>query len=347
MADQPSDPERGIEVDRLSGVAVAGAPVGGLGPGGISGRSVRLGDRIFSGLTRATSAFLLIIIAGIAGFLLSRVFPALSADTANFLTTKVWQPDSTPSVFGIAALAWGTLLSSAIALIMAVPVGVGIALFIAHYAPRRLASGLGYLVDLLAAVPSVIYGLWGRDFLTPHMVGLSGFLADHFGWIWIFDVGQGSAYRSTMFNAGVVLAVMILPIISAVSREVFLQVPRSHIEAALALGATRWEVMRLSVLPFGRSGVISASMLGLGRALGETVAVALVLSTNYEISWHILQPGGNTFAANIALQYGFAQKVGIDALIASGMVLFVITLAVNMLARYIIARRSAFSGAAS
>jgi phosphate transport system permease protein len=197
----------------------------------------------------------------------------------------------------------------------------------------------------LAAVPSVIYGLWGVGYLVGHMTGLTKFLAVHLGWFPLFATPGGTTYRQTMLNAGVVLAVMILPIISAVSREVFLQVPRDHLEAALALGATRWETMRIAVLPFGRSGVISASMLGLGRALGETVAVALVLSTNYEVSLHILQPGGNTFAANIALQYGFASKGGIDALIASGMVLFVITLIVNMAARYIIGRRREFSGA--
>ncbi len=304
-----------------------------------------MGDRVFLGLSRGAGISVLLIMGAIAVFLFSRTIPALQADTANFLTEKLWQPDSEPSVFGIAALAWGTLLSSLLALTMAVPVAIGIALFIAHYAPRRLANGLGYLVDLLAAVPSVIYGLWGRDFLVPHMVGLSTFLADHLGWFPLFATPNGSTFRQTMLNVSVVLAVMVLPIISAVSREVFLQVPRSHLEAAMALGATRWETMRMAVLPFGRSGVISASMLGLGRALGETVAVALVLSTSYDISWHILEPGGNTFAANIALQYGFAQKVGVDALIASGLVLFVITLLVNLTARWIIARRAAFSGA--
>jgi phosphate transport system permease protein len=280
--------------------------------------------------------------AGIAAFLLYRTVPALQADSKSFLTTTAWFPDNTPAVFGIAALAWGTLLSSAIALVIAVPVSLGIALFIAHYAPRRIASGLGYLVDLLAAVPSVVYGLWGRAFLVPHMVGLSSWLDHYFGWIPIFNA-PGSTYQATMFNTGVVLAIMILPIISAVSREVFLQVPRTHVEAALAIGATRWEVMRLSVLPFGRSGIISASMLGLGRALGETVAVALILSTSYTVSGHILAPGGNTFAANIALQFGFAGTVGINALIASGLVLFVITLIVNMAARLIIARRRDFT----
>jgi phosphate transport system permease protein len=308
----------------------------------IAGPAVRIGDRIFRALSAGSGTLILVIMAAIAAFLLYRTVPALQADTKNFFTTKTWFPDSTPSVFGIAALAWGTVLSAAIALVLAVPVSLGIALFIAHYAPRRVASGLGYLVDLLAAVPSVVYGLWGRAFLVPHMVGLSSWLDHYFGWIPIFNA-PGSTYQATMFNTGVVLAIMILPIISAVSREVFLQVPRTHVEAALAIGATRWEVMRLSVLPFGRSGIISASMLGLGRALGETVAVALVLSTSYNISGHILAPGGNTFAANIALQYGFAGTIGINALIASGMVLFVITLVVNMSARLIIARRRDFT----
>jgi phosphate transport system permease protein len=316
-----------------------------LGNPVISGRTVRPGDRVFSGLSRGASLLLLAIIVGIAVFLFSRTVPALQADTVNFFTERTWFPDNERAVFGIAALAWGTLLSSVLALTMALPVAIGIALFIAHYAPRRLAAGLGYLVDLLAAVPSVIYGLWGLSFLVPQMVGLTTYLAVHLGWIPIFATPDSQTYRQTMFNASVVLAVMILPIISAVSREVFLQVPRAHIEAAQALGATRWETMRMAVLPFGRSGVISAAMLGLGRALGETVAVALVLSTTYDVSWRILQPGGNTFAANIALQYGFAQKPGLDALIASGMVLFVITLLVNMAARWIIARRAEFSGA--
>jgi phosphate transport system permease protein len=337
-----SDPNH-IE-ERMSGAVLGGAPSDPGGPQ-IGGRSVRLGDRVFSGMAAAASVFLLLIILGIAIFLFWRSVPALQANTANFWTTKVWFPDSTPSVFGIAALAWGTLLSSVIALVLAVPVSVGIALFIAHYAPRRMASSLGYAVDLLAAVPSVIYGLWGVAYLVPQMLGVSKWLADHLGWFPLFATPGGSSFRQTMLNTGVVLAVMIIPIISAVSREVFLQVPRDHIEAALALGATRWETMRMAVLPFGRSGVISASMLGLGRALGETVAVALILATNYEVSLHILQPGGNTFAANIALQYGFANKIGVDALIASGLVLFLITLVVNMAARYIISRRREFSGA--
>ena len=355
MANEPRNPgsrprvgqqQSDSGVGRISGVALGDAPALGSGAvTGLGGASTRFGDRVFKSLSQGASVLLLVVIAAIAIFLLTRTIPALQDDTVNFLTEKKWLPDSSPSVFGIAALATGTLVTSLLALLMAVPVSVGIALFIAHYAPRRLANGLGYIVDLLAAVPSVVFGLWGLKFLVPHMVGLTKFLADHLGWFPMFDVGDGSTYRQTMFNASVVLAVMILPIISAVSREVFLQVPTMHLEAAQALGATRWETMRMAVLPFGRSGVISASMLGLGRALGETVAVALVLSTNYEISLKILNPGGNTFAANIALQYGFAGDTGINALIASGMVLFVITLLVNMTARWIIGRRAAFSGA--
>ncbi len=333
-----SDEQPPIE-EVLATLAPAPAPLS-------TGRSVRPGDRIFAVLSGGASLTLLLIIALIAAFLLYRSIPAVRADTTNFLTTSAWFPDSTPSTFGIAALAWGTLLSSLIALVLAVPVAVGTALFIAHFAPRRLAQPLAYLVDLLAAVPSVIYGLWGLFFLVPQMVGLQTWLADHLGWFPLFSVGSGSTFKQTMLNAGVVLAVMILPIISAVTREVFLQVPRDHVEAAQALGATRWEVIRLAVLPFGRPGIISASMLGLGRALGETVAIALVLSTNYVISWKILEPGGNTFAANIALQYGYAADLGTNALIASGLVLFVITLVVNIVARGVIARRREFAGAA-
>ncbi|HVN11147.1 MAG TPA: phosphate ABC transporter permease subunit PstC [Kineosporiaceae bacterium] len=331
------------EVLSPQGQATLAAPVGPVLAGE---KSTRRGDRIFSGLATGASVLLLVIIVLIALFLFWKAIPAFQANTVNFITEKNWFPDSTPSVWGIAAVAWGTVLSSILALIMSVPVAVGIALFIAHYAPRRMASGLGYVVDLLAAVPSVVYGLWGLYYLVPHMVGLTNYLADHFGWFPLFYVGpDGTTARRTMFNASVVLAVMILPIVAAVSREVFLQVPTSHIEGALALGATRWETMRMAVLPFGRSGVISASMLGLGRALGETIAIAMVLSTSYVVSLHILEPGGNTIAANIALQYGFAQSIGISALIASGLVLFFITLIVNMTARWIIGRRAAFSGA--
>jgi phosphate transport system permease protein len=229
-------------------------------------------------------------------------------------------------------------------MVLAVPVGFGIALFIAHYANRRLASTLGFVTDLLAAVPSIIFGMWGLSFLMPQMQGFLEWLTRYFGWIPLFANDLGIWTRSIMI-AGVVLAIMILPTVSAITREVFVQVPREHIEAALALGATRWEMVRMAIIPFSKPGMISASMLGLGRALGETIAVALVLSANYVINWQITEPGGNTFAANIALRWNEAGPIGLSALIASGLVLFVITLVVNMTARLIIARRAEFSGA--
>ncbi|MFD7105732.1 phosphate ABC transporter permease subunit PstC [Streptomyces celluloflavus] len=314
-------------------------------PSAISGRAIRPGDRIFLGLSRGSGIALLVIMGAITAFLTYRSVIAISGDHANFFTTFDWNATGTEPKFGIAVLAFGTVVSSLIAMVIAVPVAVGIALFISHYAPRKLASPLGYVIDLLAAVPSIIYGLWGALFLVPHLTGLYSWLDDYLGWTGIFRYGDGAA--RSLFTVGILLAIMILPIVTSVSREVFLQVPRMHEEAALALGATRWEVIRMSVLPFGRSGIISASMLGLGRALGETMAVATVLSPSFLIGASLLDPGGGTFAQNIASKFNEADEFGRDALIASGLVLFVITLLVNGAARLIIARRKEYSGAAS
>jgi len=278
--------------------------------------------------------------AAIAVFLIWKAVGPLRDNEANFLTSQAWDPNGTPPRFGIAQLAFGTVVSSLLAMIIATPVAIGIALFISFYSPRRLASGLGYLVDLLAAVPSIVYGLWGLIFLSRHMEGISSFLNGALGWIPLF--GGDSPGRNSIFTASVVLAIMILPIISSISREVFLQVPQAHIEASLALGATRWEMIRMSVLPYGRSGMIGASMLGLGRAMGETIAVAMVLTFVPGINWHILEDGGATFAANIANSFAEASRTGQGALIASGLVLFVITLLVNMAARAVVARRKEF-----
>ncbi|MFJ7149314.1 phosphate ABC transporter permease subunit PstC [Streptomyces sp. NPDC100445] len=303
----------------------------------------RAGDRIFLGLTRGSGILLLAVMGAIAVFLTYRASLAISKDHGNFLTTFEWNTNLTPPVFGIAVLAFGTVVSSIVAMAIAVPVAVAIALFLTHYAPRRLSGLIAYVIDLLAAVPSIVYGLWGALVLVPHMQGLYGWLDTYLGWTGLF-AWDGGAPRA-MLTVGVLLAIMILPIITNVSREVFRQVPRMHEEAALALGATRWEVVRMSVLPFGRSGVISASMLGLGRALGETMAVATVLSPDYDIHLSLLDPGGGTFAQNIASKFGEATEQGRDALIASGLVLFVITLVVNGAARAIIARRKEYSGA--
>lgn len=310
----------------------------------------RLGDRLFAGGAKAAGALILALLAAVAAFLLYEGWPAITMPAAE-LAERV---DQLRGVDGsllryAGPLVFGTILAAVLALLIATPVAIGIALFISHYAPRRLAQTLGYIVDLLAAIPSVVYGLWGGLFLLPALVPIFEWLSDNLGFIPLFEGPVGRPAR-VMLGAAVVLAVMVLPIIASVSREVFLQTPRLHEEAALALGATRWEMIRMAVLPFGRSGVISAAMLGLGRALGETMAVVMVLSPLIAggdlYSWFILQPGQQqTIAANIALQFPEANPTGVSVLIATGLMLFVITLAVNMFARWIVGRRKEFSGA--
>jgi phosphate transport system permease protein len=301
--------------------------------------STQRGDAVFKGVTVAAGCLVFVLLGAIAVFLVLKAIPALQADKSSFWTTRIWDPDGTVR-FGIAALAFGTLLSSLLALVMAVPVAVGVSLYITQYAPRRAATFLGYATDMLAAVPSVVYGLWGVFFLLPHMIGTQSFLTRYFGWIPLFadSNNQVTSYSKSIFAAAVILAIMILPIIAAISREIFRQVDPAQREAALALGATRWEMIRTSVLPPSWPGVTSAVMLGLGRALGETIAVALVIGNTFTINWKVLVPGGNTIAANIANRFGEAGSVGRSALIASGLVLFVITLVVNLIARYVIFR---------
>jgi phosphate transport system permease protein len=302
-------------------------------------------DRLFRNSSRAAATLVLVILVAIGLFLLDKAIPAINANTTSFLTTKEWFPDNQPPVFGIAALVYGTVVTSIVALVIAVPVAFGLATFITQYAPKAVARPLGYVTDLLAAVPSVVYGLWGLIWLVPHSQGFAKWLSDYFGWIPIFK--SEGVFGKSIFVAGLVLAIMVLPVISAITREVFLQVPPDHKEAAFALGATKWEMIRTAVYPYGRPGMISAVVLGFGRAIGETIAVALVLSANYTTPRQILTPGGNTIAANIANTFGDAGNTGRGALIASGLVLFVITLIVNFSARAIIARRAEFRGAAS
>ncbi|HTW21925.1 MAG TPA: phosphate ABC transporter permease subunit PstC [Mycobacteriales bacterium] len=305
-----------------------------------AGRAGRRGDAVFRGLTLAAGALVFVVLGAIAIFLVIKAIPSLRADTTSFWTTKTWSAAVGEASFGIAALLFGTVITSVLALVMAVPIGVGVAIYTTEYAPRRIATVLGYLTDMLAAVPSIVYGLWGLYLLLPHLTGLQVFLARYLGWIPLFSDPDGHAalFSKSIFGASIVLAIMILPIIAAVSREVLRQVDPAHKEAALALGATRWEMVRVAVLPPSRPGIISATMLGLGRALGETIAVALVIGDFFTINWHVLAPSGNTIAANIANLFGDADSIGRSALIASGLVLFVLTLAVNLAARYIILR---------
>jgi phosphate transport system permease protein len=302
------------------------------------GRGVAVGDRIFRGFSRSAGLFVLALLAAIAAFLIVKAIPALRHDTSSFWTTKAWLTENEKPTYGVAAIAFGTVESAVVALVIAWPIAFGVALFVTEYAPARLSRLLGYAIDMLAAVPSVVYGLWGLYWLVPHMGGIQGWLGHHLSFIPIFSNRYAGIPTKSMFVTGVVLAIMILPIIAAIMREVFRQADPLHKEAALALGATKWEVIRLAVLPPSRSGIVGATILGLGRALGETIAVALVLGQSFSINWHILEPGGTTIAANIATQFGEAGSVGRAALIASGLVLFAITLVVNLAARGIIYR---------
>ncbi|RBY93003.1 phosphate ABC transporter permease subunit PstC [Blastococcus sp. TF02A-30] len=298
----------------------------------------RAGDRVFAGTAKGSGIFILAVLAGVAVFLISEAVPALTAPSEDVAGGEGFGHYVWPLVVG-------TLLGAVLALVVATPLAVGIALYITYYAPRRIAAGMGYVIDLLAAIPSVVYGFWGVAVLAPTLVPFHEWAADNLGWIPLF-AGPASTSGRTMLTVGVVLAVMILPIISAISREVFSQAPALHREAALALGATRWEMIKMAVLPYGRSGVIAGAMLGLGRALGETMAVAIVLSGGAGATLNLISSSNpSTIASNIALSFAEASGLEVNTLIATGLVLFVITLAVNMLARWIVNRRADFSGA--
>ena len=300
----------------------------------------RPGDRIFSGSAFTAGALILAVLAAVAGFLILQSIPAITtpSDDIQILGGETLWDYAAPLIFG-------TLWAALLALIIAIPLALGIALFISHYAPRRLASMLGYIVDLLAAVPSVVFGLWGANVLAGLIQPSYVWLGENLSWIPFF-AGPASGTGRTILTAGIVLAVMVLPIITAICREVFLQTPVLHEEAALALGATRWEMIRMAVLPFARAGIVSAAMLGLGRALGETMAVAMVLSASGVITLNLISSTNpSTIAANIALSFPEAFGTNVNVLVATGLMLFGITLAVNAVARVIVNRRKAFSGA--
>lgn len=294
----------------------------------------RPGDTIFSGAALAGGLLILVALGAVALFLIVQSIPAFGAKPADITSTGDF-----PNFWAyVVPLVFGTIWAALLALIVAVPFSIAIALFISHYAPRRIARGLGAIIDLLAAVPSVVYGAWGIFVFSPFVQPFYAFLNSTFGWFPLFS-GSASPTGRTILTVAIVLAVMITPIITALSREIFLQTPRLNEEAALALGATRWEMIRIAVLPFGRAGIVSASMLGLGRALGETLAVAMVLSPSVVVSFFLLRSENpTTIAANIALGFPEAFGVTTNVLIATGLILFVITFVVNAASRAVVAR---------
>lgn len=335
---------------RASGPADGGAGVGGpngtpevpiTSPETTKRKTVtRPGDRIFGSLASGSAVFITLLVAAVGFFLIWRAIPALQRNEVNFLTSREWNTDNINSMaFGVLDLLQVTVMVSLVALVLAMPVALGIAIFLTEYAPKKVARPLAYVIDLLAAVPSIVYGLWGLLIFAPAIAPVAVWLNENLGWIPIFADGSGSIRGGgTIFTAGIVLAVMILPVITAVTREVFGQTPKAHIEAALALGATRWEVVRTTVIPFGKSGYISGSMLGLGRALGETMALYMILrTTSQAFSWSVFD-SGSTIASKIALGYAeFNNNIQAGAYIAAGLILFVLTFLVNAAARAAIA----------
>ncbi|GAA1355843.1 phosphate ABC transporter permease subunit PstC [Streptomyces beijiangensis] len=311
-----------------------------------------LPDRVFRGVARSGGGLVLAVMLLVGGFLLYRAWQALSKAGWSFLTTETWEPDA--GRFGIAAVIVGTVLIALVAIMVAVPLAVGGALYISEYAPARIRQTLISVVDLMAAVPSVVYGLWGLFFFTSHVAGTARWISTYFGWIPVFSV-QGAdpddplvnatVYASSTLIAGMVVALMVAPIVCSVMREVFSQAPVGEREGAYALGATRWGMIRSVVLPFGKGGMIGGTMLGLGRALGETIGVYLVISPIFAVQWHVLQSGTSSISSLIALRYGEASEFGMSALMAAGLALFLMTLVVNFAASSIVARSR--SGASS
>ncbi len=342
-----------VEVERPPAPAgpATTVPAGNAGPAPAP-RPVHVlqsvGDRVFRRGSLLGGVSVLAIMALVGLFLLIRSITALRASGLSFLTTSEWQPDT--HRFGIAAVLTGTVIIALVALVVAIPLATGTALFISEVAPRRFKQTFISMVDLMAAVPSVVYGLWGFTYLQANVIGISRWLSTWFSWIPIFKVtnadprnplATASVYTASAFIAGLVVALMVIPISCSIMREVFAQAPAGEREGAYALGATRWGMIRSVVLPFGRGGMIGAVMLGLGRALGETIAVVLIISPLFAINWHILQTGANSVSSLIVLRVGDASGFGLSALMAAGLALFILTLIVNFSASIVVRRSRA------
>jgi phosphate transport system permease protein len=302
------------------------------------------GDKIFRALLRAAGWSVFVITGLILVFLIIRAAKAFKFMGLDFLTTQNWYLNN-PQHFGIAAILPLGILIALIAMIIAVPTGVAVALYISEYSPLRLRRAMIAVIDLMAAIPSIVFGIWGLLFLMPRILGFDSWLGRHLGWIPIFNFRLSTStpanYATSTFIAGVVVSLMVIPIVASLSRQVFSQAPQGEREGAYALGATRWGMIRSVVLPFGRGGVIGACMLGLGRALGETIAVTLIVAATFHFDYHVLEAGGNSIASTIANEFSDfpdAGSMGLSALMAAGLVLFGMTLIVNTLGAIVIGR---------
>jgi len=304
------------------------------------------GDRVYRVVATGAALTSLLIVGGTAIFLLREAKPAItSTGVRTYMFGHVW--NASAGKFGVGGLVIGTVIIAAIALGTAVPLALGLALFINEYAPNRLRSVLTSVVDLLAAIPSLVFGIWGLFALQGRMVPIAKWFGAHLSAIPIFRLTSNSSLLvASAFVAGTVVGIMILPIITSVSRDVMAQCPREQVEGALALGGTRWGMIRAVMLPFGKSGIIGATLLGFGRALGETIAVALLISIVYQPNWHVLESGAGSVAAVIAVHFGEATALERSGLVAAGLALFFLTIAVNLVARQIV-NRSVRSSASS
>ena len=298
-------------------------------------------DRLFRGVTRGAGLATFVILALIGIFLFIEALPAFRSQGWRFLTNTGWQTTGAHPQFGVLSALSGSLIIAIIALIIAIPVSISCALFINEYAPDTLLRFIPFknfltaAVDLMAAVPSIIYGMWGFFILQPHMVGLEKWLSTFFGSLGIFQNTSG-AYTSSFFIAGTIVGIMCMPIITSLCREVFSLTPSGEREGAMSLGASRARVIRDGVFPFSKGGMIGSIMLGLGRALGEAIAVAIIIALAFPLNFHVIQAGGNSIAALIALQWGAGGNLGTSALLAAGLVLFILTLIINMIASRIV-----------
>lgn len=305
-------------------------------------------DRTFVAAVRSSAVSTLIIMGLIGVFLFIGAWPALKQQGWSFVTEKEWLPEA--GTFGIASLLWGTILIGLFALLVAVPIGFGAALFISEYAPRSLRRPLVTLVDLMAAVPSIIYAMWALFFLQAHLLEVAQWLSVHLGGLLPFlrvDVPDSpSSYTSSAFIAGIAVGVVVLPTVTSIMREVFSQAPIGEREGAIALGATRWGMIKMVVIPFGRSGIVGGIMLGLGRALGETIVVYALISPMFEFTTQPLQSGTNAIASHIASRYSESSEgIPMAGLLGAGLVLFLFTLVINTVAGVVVSRSR--SGAAT
>lgn len=302
------------------------------------------GDRMFLVVTRAAGLSTFVLMALIGGFLLNDAWPTLREQGGDFFTAFEWNADA--GQFGVGAVVYYTVAIAVIAMVMAVPVAIGAALFINEYAPRQLRGPLTAMVDLFAAIPSIVYGLWGSQLVRIHLSDIGKWFDHTLPFVPVLRVSSDAedAYDGSTFVAAVVVALMILPIATSVMREVFSQAPQVEKEGALALGGTRWGMIRAVVLPFGRGGIVGGAMLALGRALGETIAVAMIIVPIFDVHLSITERGSNSVGSIIATRFAEAGPAELSALVACGVVLFGITLLVNFAAAFVVARSRSGAG---